>query len=167
VWQPAQASDLWHYTVYRGDTDGFPLDAAHKLAVPTGTMYDDAGYTPGSYYAVSATDRHGNEGVASRLTPAAIAGVVPGAPPAVSYATIAGANPSAQAAVIEYGVARAGRVALEVYDVGGRKVATLVDGEQPVGVRRVAWAGGGHPGVYLVRYIAPGAARTLRLVRTE
>jgi hypothetical protein len=61
-------------------------------------------------------------------------------------------NPSTQ---IKFDVAKAGNVKLEVYDILGRKVATLVDGRQAVGTFEVTFdASSLSSGVYFTRLTA-------------
>ena len=166
-WEALRVADLWHYSLYRGSAVDFPRDAAHRIAQPTGTEYTDNAYVAGSYYEVTATDRHGNEGIASVLAPSEIASVAPGVAPTKSFVGIVGANPFRHSAVVEYGLAAEGRTTLEVYDLNGRRVTTLLSGTQPAGVRRVVWDGPASAGVYLVRFAAPGVAQTVRLIRVE
>jgi len=69
-------------------------------------------------------------------------------------------NPTRDASRIEYTVARAGHVRLEVTDVAGRMVATLFDGVEGPGVFHAAWdaSHGGErlaAGLYFVRLRAP------------
>ena len=59
---------------------------------------------------------------------------------------------------------------LSVYDIAGRKVATLIDGERPSGEQSIDWRGlneRGRPvssGVYLIRLRSAMEARVERLV---
>jgi len=68
-------------------------------------------------------------------------------------------NPSTR---IPFAISQAGRVTLAVYDVRGRRVATLVDRDLPAGEHHVDWQGkddAGHDiasGVYFCRLDAPG-----------
>jgi subtilisin family serine protease len=69
-------------------------------------------------------------------------------------------NPFNPETTIEYEVARGGRVTIAVFDVGGRRVATLIDEAQAAGRRTVKWNGTGTDGapvasgVYLIRLTA-------------
>ena len=66
---------------------------------------------------------------------------------------------------------REGPVALNVYDLLGRRVRTLVDRVLPAGEQRVLWDGrdaSGQavaPGVYFARLWTPQGARLTRVVR--
>ena len=60
----------------------------------------------------------------------------------------------------ESGVAR-----VEVFDVGGARVATLLDGWQPAGTRELSWdAGDTSAGVYFARVAFARRSTTIRLV---
>ena len=78
-------------------------------------------------------------------------------------------NPTASSMRVEYAVPREARVDLSVFDMQGRRVATLVEGLVHAGRNQAIWNGtvGGHPapaGVYFVRLRAPGVNLTRRLV---
>ena len=68
-------------------------------------------------------------------------------------------NPSALPLQLGYTLSRAGRVRIALFDVQGRQVAVLEQGERAGGRHRNAWAGGdlrgGLPaGVYIVQLSA-------------
>jgi hypothetical protein len=80
-------------------------------------------------------------------------------------------NPFNPTTVILYEVPEGGgHVTLRIYDVGGRLVRTLIDGEQTPGEKRVTWHGRnekGHnvaTGVYFYRMTAPGFEKTRKMV---
>ena len=77
-------------------------------------------------------------------------------------------NPARGALVIGYALPRRATVRLDVVDVRGRIVRTLMLGEQPAGEGRIAWRSGDFaPGLYFVRLHAPGfeAARRFIVLR--
>src|SRR5262245_22778901 len=88
-------------------------------------------------------------------------------PPGTSVALSATAhpNPMRVATTIDYVVPSAGHVTLELFDVHGRKVATLVDGERSAGRHSVEWtAARGRGGLYFYRLRAAGRAVVEKLV---
>lgn len=97
----------------------------------------------------------------------------PSAPPAshgsLRFETIR-PNPARAEATIYFQLPRATRVSLSVYDVRGRLVSRLLDGEQPAGRHAAVWngaaAGGDRvpAGVYFLRLEANGAAATKKIV---
>lgn len=93
------------------------------------------------------------------------------AAPAEAFAiTATYPNPFADAATIRYRVATPTEVEVQVYDLLGRRVATLARGYRPVGEHEAAWDGTDEAGralasgVYLVRITAGDRAVTRRLV---
>ncbi len=82
-------------------------------------------------------------------------------------------NPFAERATVEYVLSEAGKVTIEVYDVLGRRVQTLVDGKRESGGHRVRWDGTSRQGVpvgsgvYFVRLQAGEKTQTNKLVRVR
>ncbi|HEY6866470.1 MAG TPA: FlgD immunoglobulin-like domain containing protein, partial [Candidatus Eisenbacteria bacterium] len=94
------------------------------------------------------------------------------APPAIPARTALGLvapNPFSASASVELMLARPCPVRLEVYDLGGRRVRTLVDGVGEAGTRHVVWDGKGESGarvpagVYLMRLEAGGVHQVRRV----
>jgi len=78
-------------------------------------------------------------------------------------------NPGSGPASIEYAVPRVSDVRVSVYDLQGREVAVLARGARTPGLYHASWNGEAEEGpagagVYFVRLIAPGAARSCRIV---
>ena len=79
-------------------------------------------------------------------------------------------SPSIGTARLRYGLPRAARVDLEVFDVQGRRLATLVSGDQEAGWHDVVWDGrtdvGGRAGagLYFARFRAEGRTFQQRVV---
>jgi endonuclease/exonuclease/phosphatase family metal-dependent hydrolase len=71
---------------------------------------------------------------------------------------------------LRFDLATAGRASLELYDVRGRRVALLADGERPAGRHTIAWDGrdaGNRPvasGVYFVRLVTAQGAQSKRFL---
>ncbi len=78
------------------------------------------------------------------------------------------ANPTSAGTHVQYDVAHAGRVRLQVLDVSGRVEETLVDRIHTPGRYVVTWSGTGRrgrvsPGLYFVRFVAPGQTTMRKL----
>jgi pimeloyl-ACP methyl ester carboxylesterase len=92
-----------------------------------------------------------------------------GAAPAFSLLDAA-PNPFDDQTLVRWNLSRSSRVRVEVYDVAGRRVTTLLDGVRATGPGDVRWSGrdaGGRTvaaGVYFVRMQAAGETRTKRVV---
>ncbi len=66
-------------------------------------------------------------------------------------------NPFNPSTTIKFSVPKAGRAALEVFDLRGRKVASLVDGELAAGDHSLQFSGEGLPsGTYFYRLSGDG-----------
>jgi hypothetical protein len=78
-------------------------------------------------------------------------------------------NPFNPSTTILYTLERASHVELAIFDIAGRRVATLVDGRLPAGEHRSRWDGtgvatDGASGVYFIRLDAAGSQRTIKTV---
>ena len=88
--------------------------------------------------------------------------------PTQSDVTLVSPNPTLGRTQVHYVVARAAPVRLELVDLSGRVVATLVDRVQERGRYVAAWDGAGPrgrllPGLYFLRLVAPGRVVTRKL----
>ena len=83
--------------------------------------------------------------------------------------TVVGANPSREGVSVTFTVPRTGEATVDLYDVLGRRVATLFDGEVQAGaVQQAARSADGlAAGVYVVRLVHEGAQQTQRVVLTR
>lgn len=73
-------------------------------------------------------------------------------------------NPASSAATVRFETLAEGAVAVEVFDVLGRRVATLAEGTMPAGTHAATWdASAAGAGVYVVRVVAAGEQATVRL----
>jgi hypothetical protein len=74
-------------------------------------------------------------------------------------------NPFNPSTTIEYAVPKSGLVSLKVYDMVGRVVAVLVDGERPAGTHKVVWdAGAEASGVYFYQFKSTEFTDTKKLL---
>src|SRR5262249_26938645 len=74
-------------------------------------------------------------------------------------------NPGALPLRLDYALSRAGRVTLALFDVQGREVAVIEQGERTAGRHSLSGRGADRalgPGVYLVRFTAPDRVVTRR-----
>ena len=102
---------------------------------------------------------------AADCTPVSVTGTQPRE---LSFA-VTGANPAQGSARFRFGLPAGGRVELAIYDVSGRRVATLAEGELSAGWHDRAWTlndDGGAPasGVYFARMLAGGRLLSSRVV---
>jgi hypothetical protein len=103
------------------------------------------------------------------IDPAAVAVRERTGAPAFSM-LMAAPNPFGEATSVRWQLARSERVRVDVYDVRGARVATLLDATRPAGAGEVRWAGRDQrgravaAGVYFVRVAAAGETHTRRVV---
>lgn len=72
-------------------------------------------------------------------------------------------NPFNHKVAIVYCTASSGRVCLEIFDLLGRKVASLIDWEQPAGLHSIIWEAPDYAsGIYFYRLTAGGFTETRR-----
>jgi hypothetical protein len=89
-----------------------------------------------------------------------------GAPVALRFA-LAGSQPIRDEARFRFDLPEPGPVAIEVFDVAGRRAADAIRGSFPAGQNEIAWdARGLGPGVYLARLTAGGKHVIVRMIRT-
>jgi len=82
-------------------------------------------------------------------------------------------NPFNSSTIIEYDVPRAGNVKIDIYDITGRKIKSLIDMEQPAGRQRVIWDGTGNSGAaaasgiyfYRLKYGVTDITRMMLLIK--
>ena len=124
---------------------------------------------------VRAQDAAGNWGAWSVL-PLLINGTDPvavGDPVPISFLAQNAPNPFAVRTTFQFGLARAGNAALDIFDTQGRLVRRLVRGELPAGAHIAIWDGADDsgtrvpPGVYSCRLVTPGSRFEKRLVRVN
>jgi hypothetical protein len=124
---------------------------------------------------VRARDAAGNWGAWSAL-PLFINGSDPvgvGEPVAISFLAQNAPNPFAARTTFQFGLARAGDAALDIFDTQGRLVRRLVRGAFPAGAHVATWDGADDsgapvpPGIYSCRLVTPESRFQKRLVRVN
>jgi len=142
------------------------FDIAGQPDLPALTPYD-AVYVPAANQEHVLVTPENKVWLLAELAPPATA-VEPG--PAAALRLAAAPNPFNPRTELSFSAPRADGVVLEVIDLRGRRVRTLVDGAVPPGPRTARWDGAddaGRPvaaGVYFARLAQGGSAITTRLV---
>ena len=163
--------DFNYFAVYRGDTSFDPA-LAEPIATTTEQSFRDEGVEFGRtyYYTVAALDFSGNRSDFAEMRQVAVVvgtegtGEVP-----TEFALHQNyPNPFNPSTTITYDVPGASNVRLAVYDLLGRRVEVLVDGQVPAGRHRVVFSANDRSsGLYIVRFETPQKAyeRTVLLVK--
>jgi hypothetical protein len=90
-----------------------------------------------------------------------------GAPAALRFA-IAGSQPIGDDVRFRFDLPEPAPIAIEVFDVAGRRAADAIRGSWPAGSHQIAWdARGLGPGVYLARLTAGSRRSVVRMVRAR
>jgi hypothetical protein len=120
---------------------------------------------PGSATVVASADSREPAG------PEPPVGAVAAAAPGARLSLAVAPNPGGAAGyTLAFGLPAAGAAKLQLFDVAGRRVATLLDGNRPAGAARLRWDGcsaNGEPigaGVYFARLETTAGARTVKIV---
>jgi hypothetical protein len=130
-------------------TDAHRLDGASERAAQPDASSSSVRYADGSVWSV-AVDAGAPAAAQAAVTRYALHGAVP--------------NPSTTTTTLRFDVPTAGDLAVEVYDLLGRRVATLVDGRVEAGHHAVRWSSSSvSPGVYVVRMRAGAFVQAQRL----
>jgi len=167
-WAVNPAADLAEYRLYRGSSAGFVPGPANLVATQPDTGYVDAAGTP-SYYKLCAVDIHGNASGFSTLLPSGTVDVPGAALPRAVFLAPPAPNPAHGATTLRFGLPRAARIELTLYDQQGRRVRSLLAGTLPAGERTLTWDGRDESGralpagLYFVRLATEGCAFVSRL----
>jgi len=132
-----------------------PLNNASARAGGAVSPFDSVSTSP--FPGISAQDP-------SAVTPPLAGGELPSGlrPPA---ALSCSPNPVKAAATIRFSLEKEAYVKVAVYDLAGRRVATLAEGNFPPGEHSISWSPGGlMPGVYIYQLRAGDKAVTRRVV---
>lgn len=172
-WDANTDPDLQYYRVYRDVNPDFVASSGNFVTGTATTSWTDPAYDGGSvYYEVTAVDHDGNE---SNPASPDIVTSVPGRPVPSSFALHQNfPNPFNPSTTIHYDVPRGGgNVKLQIFDLSGRLINTLVDSYQKEGQQTVTWHGrdaAGRPvatGTYFSRLTAPGITQTKKMVMVK
>jgi hypothetical protein len=173
VWDACPDEDFQHFNVYRSTDPDFVPSPSELVYSGIGTSWTDPEYDGWNvHYKVTALDYVGNESDAAGPESAT---AVSDAPPPAAFALGQNIpNPFNPTTTIHYDVPSGGGVVtLQVFDVSGRLVRTLVDGHQAPGSKSVVWNGtnergqGVASGIYFCRMTAPGFSSTRKMLLVQ
>jgi hypothetical protein len=172
TWARNTENDFKWYAVYRGVTGDFVPGAGNLIASQRDTVYFDGEWrwSSGYYYKVSAIDVHGNESSFALLAPEAVTGTETPKAPEATYLAQNFPNPFNPMTRITFGLKEPTRVSLRIYDVAGRLVRVLVEGDRPAGLYAELWNGcdavgrAAASGLYFYRLDAGSFTQTRKMI---
>jgi hypothetical protein len=168
-WSPSPDADVAGYRLHRGATGDFAPGPANLVAEVAGTSYEDADGGPHSYK-LCAVDVHGNASAYALCLPSGAVEAAATNLPREVWLGRAMPNPMRNGCALRFGLPRASRVTLAIYDQQGRHVRTLAGGEHSAGEHIARWDGrDGHgrpvpSGLYFARLEVEGRRLTQRFV---
>jgi hypothetical protein len=166
--------DYDYISIYAGQTPDFETDFGDRIAVVTGTTFQDSARTgAGTYYKIAAMKEYAGEwqesdpsgqgtgtGIGNEQTPT----------PNVTQLMQNYPNPFNPTTTISFTLPERTQTRLSVHDIEGRLVTTLVDDTMGEGFKEVTWDGKndrGNPvvsGVYFYRLTAGNRTLTKKMI---
>ena len=137
-WSASASSDAAEYSLYRSDSLPVPVDMGHWICTTGGTSWTDSQYPDwDDHYVLVATDIAGN--TCAPVSPTQITAIE--SPPRRSAIVGVHPNPFNPRVTIAFRLAAATRPRVEIFDLSGRFVARLIEGDLPEGEHEVVWRG--------------------------
>lgn len=157
-WNESEAADFNYFTIY-GSSNG-ALDGSEVVLGHTVTPTFNVAGSPYVYYHVTATDFSGNEGSSSQVL-SSVAVPEPGVTPGAFALYQSRPNPFRSSTLISFDLPKDEHVRLQVFDVTGRLVKTILNQTMAANRYTVPWSGTDEsgtrvaPGIYLYRLESP------------
>jgi len=173
-WNAAAGASGYYLDVATNSTFSKYVTGYKNLKLGNVTSAAITGLAAGKIYyyrvrAYNATETSANSYTITVTTPASlksaeIASTVPDVSPAGLFTSHP--NPFGREVTISYSVAEKGWATLEILDITGRLVKTLVSGVQEAGLYQITWDPGeeSNPGIYIGRFRSGEFSKSLKLI---
>lgn len=165
-WQLSESGESLNVWGERASSELGPWSRVSGIRGGSGgrvTVLDDDARTDGTYWYRLMTEVEG--GLASLAGPIRVSGTE-----RAERALTVQPNPVLDRMTLEFGLAEAGEVWVELFDTQGRRVASIAKETRSAGRQRVSWSRGStalSPGVYLVRVRRGDREEFARIVLTR
>lgn len=170
VWSASRIEGVTGWNLYRGTTADVTLERVNASPIPVGARseyryYDPLGGSGPFFYRLVGVASDGSE-----TSLASTSSAVSGTPGAFAF-ELKGANPFRGSTTLRYALPARSPVRIEVYNVAGQHVRTLVNRVEGPGTYDVQFSLGAArrlpAGVYMVRIAAGDEARSFRVVALD
>jgi len=150
AWRFNYEADFFGYMLHRDIISGFTPSPLNLIAEPESSFCADSNVVMGQtyYYRIASLDNQGNRSEYSPEIAVTVTGAWQGNGPEMPRVTVIESNypnPFNSATTIVYSVADLGpipaEITIEIYDIMGRKVRTLVNEKKEVGIYKIIWDG--------------------------
>ena len=159
TWNQNLEPDLYAYKLYRGESAGFIPDESNLISTQGDTGYNDPAPV-NSYYKLSAVDQNGNASDYVLVNPDLTD--VPTNKTAVKF-SLSADNPTTGRIGARFSLPTAGPVQLILYNVGGAKVADIIDAQYAAGTHAVTYNEPVAAGMYFLRLTAGNQTAKLKI----
>lgn len=162
-WNKSSAVDFDYFSVYGSNSNSFGAATLIDYTVTPALDVTASNYT---YYWVTATDFSGNEGKPAKANKTTGVGGT-SLPHVLSVSAYP--SPFNPETTVRYTLPARGHVRIDIYDLRGERVATLVDRDQDAGAFTVTWRGRDErgasvgSGVYFAKLATASGERTYKL----
>jgi len=149
-WRGNYEADFFGYMLHRDVISGFTPSPLNLIAEPESSFYADSNVVWGQtyYYRIASLDNQGNRSEYSPEIAVTVTGAWQGDGAEMPRMTVIESNypnPFNSATTIVYSVADLGpipaEIKIEIYDIMGRRVRTLVNEKKEVGIYKIIWDG--------------------------
>ncbi|MCP3995000.1 MAG: T9SS type A sorting domain-containing protein [bacterium] len=167
AWDENGEEDFHVYRIYRGLSEEFEIGPEELIHETAETDWLDTEGGVEHFYKVTALDHAGNE--SDPASPDAVTGSDASAPRIFALHQNS-PNPFNPVTRIRFDLPRAGQVRLDIFDVTGRRITTLVDESREAGQYTSTWRGSddaGQPvssGMYFYRLSTDGFNETRKML---
>ncbi len=173
-WETPNSPDVVAAKIYRSDKKGFDLANATLLGVTADNEFFDPNGSEKYYYRIVVEDDAGNV-TATDAVPAKVTGIVSrvGSIPEQYVLEQNYPNPFNPSTRITFGLPEMGRVRLDIFDLMGRHIRTLVDADLTAGMYEIVWDGRDSrgqkvaTGIYLYKLQAPDALLQKKMILSK